>query len=150
MRHPLHPALVHFPIASWVLATALDLVALVWQPALLQPMAALLIGFGCVAGLVAAGAGFLDLLKIPEGHPAERIATIHMSLALTSWCLYAGSLALRVQGTQVAQMHLVAPGPAALALSALGLLVVLATGWLGGSLVYGHGVGVSANEGSLR
>ncbi|WP_343251093.1 DUF2231 domain-containing protein, partial [Pseudoxanthomonas sp. KAs_5_3] len=25
MRHPLHPALVHFPIACWSLATAGDL-----------------------------------------------------------------------------------------------------------------------------
>ena len=34
MRHPLHPALVHFPIACWSLATAADLAGLAFaEPA---------------------------------------------------------------------------------------------------------------------
>lgn len=146
MKHPLHPALVHFPMASWCLATALDGVALAWPQALLAQVTAGLLAFGCVAGLAAAAAGFLELLKLPDGDPAEKLAYRHMGLALTSWCLYAGSLLLRVRGTQLAQMQLVAPGVVALVLSGLGLLVLLATGWLGGSLVYGHGVGVRTRD----
>ena len=30
MSHPLHPALVHFPIACWSLATVTDLASLYW------------------------------------------------------------------------------------------------------------------------
>lgn len=143
MKHPLHPMLVHFPIAAWLMATVLDGAALVWPPSLLQTFAALLMLVGCATGLIAAAAGFVELLKLPDGHPALRVANLHMGLALVSWCLYAGSLLLRVQGIQQHQFSLVAPGAAALALSGAGLLAVLATGFLGGTLVYGHGVGAS-------
>ena len=141
MRHPLHPALVHFPVACWSLATLADGLARVWQPAVLQPLAALLIGIGCIAGLAAAAAGFLELLKLADGHPAERIAYLHMGLALGTWCLYAASLGLRVDHRQ-----LLPPGAAALASSGVGFVLLLATGWLGGKLVYGHGVGVSGRD----
>jgi uncharacterized membrane protein len=100
-------------------------------------LAAVLLAIGCVLGLLAAAAGFAELLKLPEGHPAERTANMHMLFALTSWCVYAGSLFLRID-----QQHLIAPNMWALLLSGLGLLVLLATGWLGGQLVYRHGVGV--------
>ena len=96
MKHPLHPMLVHFPIAAWLMATVLDGAALVWQPWLLQTFAVLLMLVGCATGLIAAAAGFVDLLKLPDGHPALRIVNRHMGMALASWCLYAGSLLLRV------------------------------------------------------
>lgn len=137
MNHPLHPALVHFPIAAWSLATLGDwagvLVSLPW----LQQTTAVLLAAGLALGLLAATAGFWELLKLPAGHPAERTAYLHMSLALGSWCLYAGSLFLRIDHRQ-----LVAPSSTALWLSGLGLLALLATGGLGGHLVYHHGVGV--------
>jgi uncharacterized membrane protein len=137
MKHPAHPALVHFPIACWSLASLADGVALLAWPVQLQLLAAVLLAIGCVLGLLAAAAGFAELLKLPEGHPAERTANMHMLFALTSWCVYAGSLFLRID-----QQHLIAPNMWALLLSGLGLLVLLATGWLGGQLVYRHGVGV--------
>ncbi len=138
MKHPAHPALVHFPIACWSLASCADGVALFAWPMQLQLLAAVLLAIGCVLGLLAAAAGFVELLKLPEGHPTERTASIHMGFALTSWCLYAGSLFLRIE-----QQHLIAPNVWALLLSGLGLLMLLATGWLGGQLVYRHGVGVA-------
>ena len=136
MSHPLHPALVHFPVACWSLATLADGVALLWQPTHLQPLAALLLVTGCAMGLLAAIAGFVEFLKLGDGHPAERTAQCHMGLALCSECLYAGSLALRIEGHA-----LVAPTAWALALSGMGLVTLLLTGWLGGKLVYGYGVG---------
>lgn len=141
MKHPVHPALVHFPIACWSLASVADGVALVWQPASLHLLSAMLLAVGCALGTLAAAAGFVELLKVPEGHPAERTLYAHMSLALGSWCLYAGSLFLRI-----ADRQLIAPDAWALLLSGAGLLVLLATGWLGGQLVYGHGVGVGTRE----
>ena len=146
MRHPLHPALVHFPVATWVLATGCDAVTLFSPTATLLRGAAGLMAAGCVAGLAAAGAGFMELLRLPDGHPAERVVNLHMTLALTTWSLYALSLVLRVQGMHWSQIALVTPGVVALSLSGLGLLALLATGWLGGTLVYEHGVGVRERE----
>lgn len=141
MKHPLHPALVHFPIACWSLASAADGIGLFWSIAQLPLFAALLLLVGCASGLVAAGAGFQQLLKLPAEHPALSDVNLHMGMALSSWCLYAGSLFLRVENEA-----LVAPGMLALLLSGLGLIVLLATGWLGGKLVYVHGVGTASDQ----
>lgn len=138
MSHPLHPALVHFPVATWALATLADGVAWLWPDALPVRCAGLLIAVGCALGLLAAGAGFWELLKLPAAHSAGRAANLHMGLALLTWCLYAGSLFLRL-----GQQQLIVANVWALLFSGLGLLALLATGWLGGQLVYRHGVGVA-------
>lgn len=141
MKHPLHPALVHFPVACWVLAPLADFGGLIWRPEWLWPASAGLAGLGCAFGLLAAGAGMLELAKLDAEHPAGKTAMRHMLLALTTWCLFAGGLVARVRGGA-----LVSPNALVFALDVAGLIGVLATGWLGGMLVYGHGVGVDGRD----
>ncbi len=143
MKHPVHPALVHFPVACWSLATLADATGLLHPDARLPQFAAALLAIGCAAGLLAAIAGFVELLGLPPAHPAGRDAIRHMALALTTWCLYAGSLYLRID---IDARQLRAVGAIALAASGLGFVFLLATGWMGGRLVYGHGVGVTARR----
>ena len=134
-RHPLHPALVHFPVACWSLATIADLASL-WlgQPA--WWLAGVLLAIGTIAALAAMGAGLFEFARIAEGSPALADARTHMLLAMTAWVLYAASLLLRLQG-----MHLVEPAWPAIATSIAGFLCLAAAGWLGGKLVYQHGIG---------
>src|SRR3546814_15511619 len=68
-RHPLHPALVHFPVACWSLATIAD-VASLWlgQPA--WWLAGVLLVIGPIAALAAMGAGLFEFARIAEGSPA--------------------------------------------------------------------------------
>ena len=136
MRHPLHPALVHFPVACWSLATLADIASLWWTRWPLWQPAAAMLAVGCATGLLAAGAGLLELFKLPPGHPAAADANRHMLAALTAWSLYAGSLFLRTEG-----LAPVEPGAAARAVSIAGFFALAAAGWLGGKLVYVHGVG---------
>ncbi|WP_386067993.1 DUF2231 domain-containing protein [Tahibacter sp. UC22_41] len=136
MSHPLHPALVHFPIASWSLATAADLLGLVigapaWQ------FAGLLHAIGTVSALVAMAAGFADLLALPPEHPALRDAQHHLLWVSLAWSAYAASLLLRLDG-----LSLRTPDAWALALSVAGFAALAVAGWLGGRLVYEHGVRV--------
>ncbi|HJW47255.1 MAG TPA: DUF2231 domain-containing protein [Lysobacter sp.] len=135
MNHPLHPALVHFPIACWSLATAADAVSLFWgEPA--WKFAGLLLAIGTVAAIATMLAGFVELMKVDADSPAMRVANRHMLLAVIAWSCYAASLFLRLEGTTLRE-----PGPVALGLSALGFAALCVTGWLGGTLVYEHGVG---------
>lgn len=135
MRHPLHPALVHFPIACWSLATAADVAHLAGVDGMVVASAALM-AIGVATALAAIAAGLYELLRLGNGHPAEAAVQRHMVWALTAWACYAASLFLRLDG-----VHPSTPGALALVLGALGFGCLAVAGWLGGTLVYSHGVG---------
>lgn len=141
MKHPLHPALVHVPVACWLLAPLADFAALLRWPEPLWLAAAGLAATGCAFGLLAAGAGMFELMKLGNEHPASKTAMRHMGVALLTWCLFAATLVVRAHGGAWGD-----PGGLVLVLDAAGLLGVLITGWLGGSLVYVHGVGVARRD----
>jgi uncharacterized membrane protein len=137
MRHPLHPALVHFPIACWSLATAGDLASLLWgEPA--WRLAGVLLVAGIGFSIPAMLAGFFELARVAEENPAIKDVNRHMIVVMCALAFYTASLLLRLQGT-----HLVEPGLLAIALSVLGFGLLCVAGWLGGKLVYGHRLGVS-------
>lgn len=134
-RHPLHPALVHFPVACWSLATFADLASLrLGEPA--WRLAGMMLAIGTLSALAAMGAGLFEFARIAEGSPALVDARRHMLLAMAAWVLYAASMLLRLRGTT-----LVAPPWPALAAGIAGFLCLGAAGWLGGKLVYQHRIG---------
>ncbi len=131
MRHPLHPALVHFPVACWTLAVAADFAspfvgefAWRWSPGLL--------GVGCGMGLLAMLAGLLELSRVPKGPPL-RDAYRHMGIMSLAFTLFTTRLLLGPDESQ--------PDAVALWLDAAGFIGLAAGGWLGGRLVYVHGLG---------
>lgn len=134
MRHPLHPALVHFPIACWTLATFTDFASL-WLGESAWQWSAGLLAVGCIMALAAMTAGLVELSRIPDG-PALRDTYWHMGLMLTAFVLFTARL---VAGLHDLQPQ--APGSLALFLDAIGFITLAAGGWLGGRLVYGHGIG---------
>lgn len=137
MRHPLHPALVHFPMACWSLATAADFASLVWgEPA--RRLASVLLVAGTGFSIPAMLAGFFELAKVAEENPAINDVNRHMIVVMCALAFYTASLFLRLQDT-----HLVEPDLLAIALRVLGFLSLRIAGWLGGKLVYGHRLGVS-------
>ena len=140
MSHPLHPALVHFPIAGWSLAIAAD-VASLWLGEPAWRFAAVSMAIGCIVALATMAAGLWEFAKLPERSPALPVANRHMLFALAAFCAYATSLLLRYD-----QHALLGPGMPALAASVIGFALLGATGWLGGQLVYAHGVGVSRDS----
>lgn len=134
-RHPLHPALVHFPVACWSLGTLADLASLHFgADAARLGWVLLLAGTGIA--LPAAAAGLYEFARIPADSPAMRTAWTHMGAMLAAFALYATSLLLRVG-------HLDAPqvGTGSLALDVAGFIALAIGGWQGGRLVYHHGTG---------
>lgn len=137
MRHPLHPALVHFPIACWSLATAADLASLAWgEPAWRFAGVLLLAGIGFA--IPAMLAGLPELAKVAGDNPAIKDVNRHMIMVMSALSCYVASLFLRLHGTSFVE-----PGLPAIGLSVLGFLCLGVAGWLGGKLVYGHRLGVS-------
>ena len=136
MKHPIHPMLVHFPIATWFLATIADITSLFTNEQV-GWVAGVLLVIGTITALLAMMTGLLELGKIDQQSPALKIANQHMILIMISWSFYAVSLFLRLNGTQLEQ-----PGLMAVSFSIIGLIFLCSAGWMGGKLVYEHGVGI--------
>lgn len=136
MKHPMHPILVHFPIATWFLASIADIASLFTNEQV-GWVAGVLLVIGTITALLAMMTGLLELGKIDQQSPAIKIANQHMILIMISWSFYAVSLFMRLNGTQIEQ-----PGPIAISLSIIGLIFLCSAGWMGGKLVYEYGIGV--------
>jgi Predicted membrane protein len=134
--HPFHAFLVTIPIGSWIAAVLFDVVAFAGDdPEAFTIGARWLYGIGILGALLAAVLGFLDYSRLTAGTKAKRIATLHMALNLgavvifgIAWLLHLGSDEPTVGG---------------LVLGIVGLLGLGVSGFLGGELVFRHGVRVA-------
>lgn len=133
-RHPLHPAIVHFPIACWSLVVAADF-ASHWFGETAWRWSGGLLTVGCAVALPAMAAGLAELPRIPEG-PALRDTWMHMGFMLAAFSVFVARLLLRVEHLQP-----LPPNGVSLLLDAFGFSLLAVGGWLGGRLVYGHGIG---------
>jgi uncharacterized membrane protein len=137
MRHPPHAAVVHFPLALLGTSLAFDLAGLLRQNGLFWAVAFWNIALGLALSLVTLATGLLDSARVPATHPASATVTRHMVVMLAALSCY--GLALYIRGGTAAPdgTSLVAT----LALEGLGAAILGYGGWLGGELVYRHGVG---------
>lgn len=133
-NHPVHPMLVAIPIGLWIFSFVCDLLYIfysqnpIWTVIALYSMAG-----GVVGALVAAIPGFIDYLGLTDP-VVKRIATFHMALNLTAVLLFSLNVWLRIQSGEFSISYVV--------LSFMTLVAVGISGWLGGELVFVHGVGV--------
>lgn len=135
--HPVHPMLVHAPLAGWIFVPACDLLAVAMDRAFFSQAAALISAFALLGAAAAATFGALDLPRARER--AAKLATTHAVLMGAAVLLSGASLFGRIDGAYAA----ITPTPLwAIAASALALVVALAGAWCGGEMVYGRGVGV--------
>jgi uncharacterized membrane protein len=131
--HPIHPMLVPLPIGLWIFSLVCDLFHAggstnpTWTTVALYTM-----GGGIAGALLAAVPGLIDLLSLPPG--PRRTALTHMAINLTVVVLYVINFWMRLGSPE-------RPGNLIwLSVIAIGLLVV--SGWLGGKMVYVHGIAV--------
>jgi nitrite reductase/ring-hydroxylating ferredoxin subunit/uncharacterized membrane protein len=126
LGHPLHPAAVLLPTATWTAAAVLDATG---DPRL-RPAAQRLVGIGTAAAAPAAASGSADWL-FTEG-AEKRVGAAHALANGTATGFYAASWLLRRRGRH----------RTGIALSTIATVLVGAAGFLGGHLTYRRGVGV--------
>ena len=141
LGHPVHPALTDLPLGLLPAALLFDLIGLLGRFGGASPWLA---GYWCTsAGLLfsapTAVSGLLDLVAIPrEEQRAADLAIWHLCAALCGVGFFVATLVMRPQAAVPA-----APLRSWLvALEGAGTLSLLAAGWLGGHLVFHHGVAV--------
>jgi uncharacterized membrane protein len=134
--HPFHAALVAVPIGAWLAAVIFDIVAFAGSdPAAFTTGARWLYGIGVIGAVVAAIFGLLDFTRLTPGTKARRIAVIHMILNLTALVIFTAAW--------IAHLGSDAPSTVGLVLGVIGLAGLGASGFLGGELVFRHGVRVA-------
>ncbi len=139
LGHPLHPALVHVPIALWLLAAIFDvlIVLKIGVPVLTRLSFYCVIG-GLLGAFAAVPTGIADWAPIKKENPAWRLGLYHLMLNLVAIFLWAVNFGLRLDaldnGSGVTRPILIT------SLSGAGLLLV--SGYIGSLMVFDHGVGV--------
>jgi uncharacterized membrane protein len=135
LGHPVHPMLVAFPLGLFATSLVFDIIDAAGGGASFSRAAFYMIAAGIVGGLAAAVFGGVDWLAIPKGTRAKRVGAVHgivnvgvVALFIVSW------------GARYADPD--AQTAPAVVLSAVGVLLSVASGWLGGELVDRLAIGV--------
>jgi uncharacterized membrane protein len=132
--HPLHPIIIPLPIGLWIFSIVSDLIfkfgfgGPVWND-----VAFYTLGGGIVGALIAALPGFIDLTDL-QNPKTKTIAIWHMMINLLAVALYCVNFWLR--------MHCAPGDNVPIILSAIGVVLIIISGWLGGEMVYVRGVAV--------
>jgi uncharacterized membrane protein len=153
-HRPVHPPFTPFPIAAYVFAAAFDTASVIGGPrhawaAQLWHAGTFVLIAGLVTCLMAMGTGFRDLVRFAARWPGDArpsttssnsTATVaaHVAVVAATFMIGSGDLAWQLtdQGTRAT-----APiGAAALSLAAAA--AACTGGFLGGKLVFSHGIGV--------
>ena len=137
---PVHPALVHYPIALMTLSVVADLFGRLYEsPSLRASGWWALAGAGAGAAL-ALVAGLFDMSREQIGREAHRRVHTHMKVGFALFTLVAG---LTVWRWLVRVNAGDRPGWGYLAAAVAVLGLTFFQGWLGGELVFADGVGVA-------
>src|SRR5438477_6693723 len=135
LKHPLHPILVHVPMAMWPSALIFDLLSR-WNGNAMVRLSFYAIAFGLIASLLAVPTGVVDWSGIKKEKPAWKIGLYHMILNLVVALLFAINLGLRVHTYREQTVVVGAP----LLLSIIGTPVILASAYLGGRMGSEYGI----------
>jgi len=141
--HPIHPMIIPFPIGLWVFSLIADLIYL-WRG---NPVWGDYIAFytllgGIIGAAIAAVPGLIDWgsLKDPK---VVKVANWHARLNVIALLIFAASFYLRTtSGSALVGGSYNIP----VALSVLGVILISISGYLGGELVFKHGVAVDRSQ----
>ena len=143
--HPVHPMLIPFPIALWVFSLVADVIYL-WRgnPVWRDWVAFYALLGGIIGGAVAAVPGFVDWLSLKD-REVVKIANWHARLNVIALLIFVASFYLRTTSGAglVSGSHTIP-----LVLSVVGVILITISGWLGGELVFRHGVAVDGRAGA--
>jgi uncharacterized membrane protein len=137
---PVHPALVHFPIALVTLSVLADLLGYLGGSSALRAAAWWALAGGAIGAGLAVPAGLFDMHREKIQPDAHHRAHTHMKVGLT---LFTAIAALTVWRWFIYTEARDGPGWGYLLAAVLVLALTHFQGWLGGELVYSDGVGVA-------
>ena len=145
--HPIHPMIIPFPIALWVFSLVADVIFLWRGNSVWRDYIAFYTLLGGILGAAAAAVpGVIDWLSLKD-REVVKIANWHARLNVIALLIFAASFYLRTSsGSEMVSGSHTIP----FALSVLGVILITISGWLGGEMVFKHGVAVEAQSGNRQ
>ena len=139
--HPIHPMLIPFPIALFVFSFIADLIYL-WRgnPVWHNYIAFYTMLGGIIGGAAAAIPGLVDWATLTD-RAAVKVANWHARVNIFTLVVFIASFYLRTSSgaAWIPSMPMLP-----FILSIVGVIGLSIAGWLGGQLVFAHGVAVDA------
>lgn len=137
--HPVHPMIIPFPIALWVFSLVADAIYL-WRgnPVWKNYIAFYTLLGGTIGAVAAAVPGFIDWLSIKDPQ-VVKIANWHARLNVIAVLIFAASFYLR---TTSGSAFVSGSDTVPIGLSVFGVILISISGYLGGEMVFKHGVAV--------
>ena len=145
--HPVHPMLIPFPIGLWVFSLIADLIYL-WRgnPVWWNYIAFYTLLGDIIGAALAAVPGLVDWLSLKDPK-VVKVANWHARLNVIALLIFAASFYLRTtSGARLVSGSYAIP----IALSVLGVILISISGYLGGEMVFKHGVAVDQQSGDRR
>lgn len=137
--HEIHPALVHFPLALLPLSIGADLLGRATGSESLLDLGRRTMPLAAASGLVAGVAGLMAQTEVKAEGAAMDLLKTHRTLNLGLVAI-AGAMAVQRSRNEK-------PSAAYLGLGLVGVAAMMYTAYLGGEMVYRHGVGIEAADG---
>jgi len=133
LGHPIHPMLVPFPITCWIGALLTDIAYSRTANIMWANFSAWLLLAGLVMGALAALAGIIDYFG--DRRVRSGTATTHGLINIVVFVIQIFNSFVHARDGWTSVV------PTGLILSAIAVLLLAVSGWLGGALVYKQGVG---------
>jgi uncharacterized membrane protein len=137
--HEVHPALAHFPVALLPTAVAADLVGRLTDNPSLMEMGRQLMPIAAASVAATGIAGFAAQEAVKTSDISHDILVTHRTLNIGLLALSVGLAAIRSRSRRPSAGYLLA--------GLAGAALVTYSGYLGGRMVYAHGVGVDPADG---
>ena len=139
--HPIHPIVVHFPIALLCVSVAFDALASRWPTGGLRETGLYTLLAGVVSAALAVATGGMEEDMAERAGAPESVLELHESLGTVTLVLFVALLGLRLamQWGWLKEIRSLTLG-----LGVIGIVILALTGYWGGELVYTYGVGVKA------
>ena len=137
LGHPLHSAIVHVPVGSWIAACLLDIAHQAdWLGQEAGVLALVCVGVGLLGALLAVAPGIADWSQIKKEKPAWKLGLYHMLLNIVAVIVWGINFAQRLNTETFFNS-------AILLTSVIGAALVFFSGYLGSLMVFDQGTAVA-------
>ncbi len=139
--HPIHPIIVHFPIALLCVSVAFDVLARRWPTGGFRDTSLYCLLAGVMGAALAVVTGGMEEELAERAGAPESVLELHESLGTVTLVAFAALLGLRfaMQRGWIKDIP-----PLTVGLGVIGIVILALTGYWGGELVYVYGIGVNA------